>query len=87
MKNENCPCCPNNCPKDNLNCGRGREYFNNQNGNNRETKTIQGQIIADLRKCGNSLHHNRDLNSEEFLSNLSEKELNGLHELLTKIKC
>jgi hypothetical protein len=29
MSEEKCPCCPNYCSKDNLGCGRGKNYFNN----------------------------------------------------------
>ena len=85
MNQENCPCCPNHCQKDNLGCGRGKEYFNNQ-GTNKEPKTLNEQVISDLRKCGHLLHHNRDLDTNEFLSCFSEDELNELHELLSKIK-
>ena len=85
MNQENCPCCPNHCSKDNLGCGRGKEYFENQD-TNKEPKTLNEQVISDLRKCGHLLHHNRDLDAKEFLSCFSEEELNVLHELLSKIK-
>lgn len=85
MKNkEECPCCPNHCKEDSLGCARGRDYFSNEN-NTFEPKTITDQVIIDLRKCGHILHHNRDLNTSDFLSELSEEELNKLHELLSKI--
>lgn len=84
MNNETCPCCPNHCLIDNLGCGRGNKYFNNQN-NIDEPSTLYEQIIMDLRKCGHMLHHNRDLNTDKLLSNFSEEELNKLHELLAKI--
>ncbi len=51
MNQENCPCCPNHCSKDNLRCGRGKEYFANQD-TNKEPKTLNEQVISDLRKCG-----------------------------------
>lgn len=82
MKEENCPCCHNHCPKDNLNCGRGREYFNKLSD---EPKTIGEEVINDLIKCGHMLHHNKELNNNDFLSNLSNDELEELHKLLTKI--
>lgn len=82
MNNENCPCCPNHCSKDNLSCGRGREYFNNYS---KEPKTLNDQIIMDIRKVGHLLHHNKDLDTNKLLSTLSENELNKLHELLSKI--
>lgn len=84
MSQENCPCCPNHCPKDNLSCGRGRAYFSGEN-TTEEEKTIEQQVIGDLRRCGHLLHHNKDLDTNELLANLNEDELNKLHELLTKI--
>ena len=86
MNEEYCPCCPNRCSKDELRCGRGREHFDMQNDYNDEPQTIQKQIIFDLRKCGHLLHHNRDINAEDLLSAFTEKELNTLHELLSKIQ-
>ena len=77
----NCPCCPNHCPSDNLGCHRGKEHFNNSD----EPKTLNEQVISDLKKCGHLLHHNRDLDSDQILSNFSLDELNNLHELLSKI--
>lgn len=85
MNQENCPCCPNHCPKDNLGCERGRAYFRGENTNDEE-KAIGEKVIGDLRMCGHLLHHNRDLDTNELLSDLSEDELNKLHELLSKIK-
>lgn len=85
MNEEYCPLCPNHCHKDNLSCGRGREYFISKDENN-EPKTLKDQVIADLRKCGHLLHHIKDLDTNNLLSDLSEEELNILHELLSKIK-
>lgn len=84
MDKEKCPCCPNHCSIENLSCGRGRAHFSNEN-NNKEPKTLNEQVITDLRKCGHILHHNRELNTDEFLSDFSEEELNRLHQLLSKI--
>jgi hypothetical protein len=84
MNQENCPCCPNHCPKDNLGCGRGKDYFNNLN-NSLKSNSLNEKVIMDLRKCGHLLHHNRDLNTDELLVNLSKDELIKLHELLSKI--
>lgn len=85
MKEEKCPCCPNHCLKDNLGCGRGRNYFNHQSSDGCNSATINEQIIMDLRKCGHLLHHNKDLDTDEILANFSKDELNQLHELLSKI--
>jgi len=79
MNNENCPCCPNNCHKDDLRCGRGHNYFSSANSS--DSKTLEDEVIADLRKCGHMLHHNDELQ----IHNVSEEELQTLHELLSKI--
>lgn len=84
MNSEYCPCCPNHCTEDHLNCGRGKEYFNRQNDYNIEPKTFQEQVIMDLKKCGHLLHHNKNWNADELLSNFSEEELHELHDLLSK---
>lgn len=83
MNEEKCPCCSNHCQKDSLGCGRGKEYFNNQKDNSKP-KTLNEQVIIDLRKCGHSLHHNKDLDTNKILSNFSKDELNNLHKLLSK---
>lgn len=87
MNTESCPCCPNHCPKDNLGCGKGRAHFNNQNDNSLEPRTLNEQVIMDLKKSGHLLHHNRDLDTTKLLSNFSEEELNELHKLLSKFYC
>ena len=84
MNEENCPCCPNYCAKDNLGCGRGKDFFDNQ-GNISEPKSIQDQVIADLRKCGHLLHDNKELNTNQLISVFSLDELDELHALLSKI--
>lgn len=49
MNIDNCPCCPNHCPKDNLGCGRGKEYYNHQNNGSIEPKTLNEQGNMDLK--------------------------------------
>jgi hypothetical protein len=83
MSEEKCPCCSNHCSKDNLKCGRGKEYFNSECNVN-ELNSLNEKVIMDLRKCGHILHHNRDLNEGKLLFNFSEDEINQLHELLVK---
>lgn len=83
MKEEKCPCCSNHCDINNLSCGRGIEHFNKSNSDENE-KSLNEQIIIDLRKCGHLLHHNKELDTNEVLANFSEDELNKLHELLSK---
>lgn len=85
MNQENCPCCPNHCAKDNLSCGRGREHFSKGNANN-VAKSMPEKVIDELRRCGHLLHHNQDLDTKELLSGISEDELNKLYELLSKIQ-
>lgn len=84
MNQENCPCCPNYCQKEELGCQRRRDFFSNSTGEV-DLKIIQKQVIVDLRKCGHMLHHNRELNTQDILSNFSLEELNQLHGLLSKI--
>ena len=90
MTTENCPMCQNHCPKENLRCGRGREYFNENKhqedyNNTSEHSSIKEQVIFDMRRCGHFLHHNRELDINKVFSNLSDEELTKLHELLTNI--
>ncbi len=59
------------------------EHFGKQDVNS-VPKTLNEQVIMDLRKCGHMLHHNRDLNANNILNSFSEDELNKLHELLSK---
>lgn len=84
MKEENCPCCPNHCDKENLNCWRGREYFGSTNRQD-DPKTLEEKVISELRKSGHKLHHQREGNPIEMLSNMTKEELETLHELLSKI--
>lgn len=83
MKDDKCPICPNHCLKDNLKCDRGREYFSDLN-KMPKPKTINEEVIIDLRKCGHLLHHNKDLDTNKILAVFSSKELQKLHELLSK---
>ena len=43
MNEDKCPFCANHCLKENLGCGRGRNYFNKQNDNTKlkENKNIE----------------------------------------------
>lgn len=82
---ENCPCCPNHCLKENLQCNKGRNYFENNNRDFSNTNTLEEKVIEDLRKCGHMLHHNKNLNPSELLTIYSKEELERLHDLLSKI--
>lgn len=93
-----CPCCGRNCPRENLHCPRGKEYFGietdtmseerggHHHGHADADMTIDDKVIALLRKCGHYLHHNKgkdNFDSEQSLSFLSNDEK---HELITLLK-
>ena len=71
MGKEKCPCCHRHCSVDELSCGRGMEHFGKQDVNS-APKTLNEQVIMDLRKCGHMLHHNRDLNANDILTSYWE---------------
>lgn len=94
-----CPCCGNHCPAEALQCGKGRNYFEaspeerehfhaGRRHHEREEadKTMEGRVIALLRRCGHHLHHNagRGADSAQLLSFLSEEEKESLAALLEK---
>lgn len=83
MEKEKCPCCSNHCEKDNLSCGRGRDYFSTSH-TEEKSETIE-EVVMDLRKCGHLLHHNRDLSTNGLFNNFSKDELEQLHILLVKV--
>lgn len=82
MNHEKCPCCPNHCEVNNLDCDKGKEYYNHLNVS--KVSTVNDKIVNQLRKCGHFLHH-RNLAEINFLSTLSNDELNDLHRLLSKV--
>lgn len=84
MNEEKCPCCPNHCEKDNLGCGRGRNYFNSSK-KDVEINSIEEQVMQDLRTCGHILHHNKDIDVSALFKTLSPEELDKLHLMLMKI--
>lgn len=47
--NQSCPCCPNHCPSDALQCGKGRAYFSEASETN--------QPGSDERDTQNASHH------------------------------
>lgn len=84
MEQEKCPCYPNHCPLDDLNCGKGREYFSRRDNNTE--KTTNEKVIMELLRCGHLLHHNRNANIDKLLSDFKEEELDKLYKLLSKVK-
>ena len=84
MSNEKCPCSPNHCDKDNLNCGRGRDYFGetaNQKKNNNylnkdeSTMTLEEKTFSKIRACDHFLHHSDKEVNLNFLTDLEKQEL------------
>ena len=47
--NQSCPCCPNHCPSDALQCGKGRAYFSEASETNHPG--------SDERDTQNASHH------------------------------
>lgn len=93
MKEEkNCPCCPNHCDINHLNCGKGREYFktnvdktekqkNHHFEKDESSMTTEEKTIYKIRKCGHFLHHGETNASLNFLS---EEEIQTLNSILSK---
>lgn len=91
MENQtNCPCCGNHCPKDDLQCGRGKRYF----GETAQSPAKDGHAhgapfengdeepaVTMLRRCGHLLHHG---GADNLLDPLTEEEKRTLCELLGK---
>lgn len=86
MKEEYChPRCLNHCSKEDLQCNKGRNYFNSINSNFSNDNSLEEKIIEDLRNYGHTLCHNKNLNINELLAVYSKKESEELHRLLPKI--
>ncbi len=94
--NNYCTQCGNQCPKDELRCPRGREYFGIIEGRGgpehhrqrKEAATADEKVILLLRKCGHYLHHNaghgQDADCAVLLAALSAAEKETLTDLLGK---
>jgi hypothetical protein len=91
---EVCPCCPNHCPKEQLRCPRGRNYFeggadaaqsphHHQGIQQNPNLSTEELVIGLLRKCGHMLHHGA-AQGTDLLSNLSDAEKEQLKALLEK---
>lgn len=95
---ERCPCCGNHCPKENLQCGRGKRYFESgiSGGEHPENSGMrhggvaghgapegEDKVITLLRRCGHTLHHGGD--GEKMISNLTKEEKEQLIALLEKL--
>lgn len=89
-KETNCPVCGNHCNKDDLKCGRGKNYFglNGEDGRRGGDRPHGAPFNKDedptvtlLRRCGHLLHHG---GVENILAPLSEEEKKTLGALLNK---
>lgn len=88
--NQNCPCCDNHCPKDQLGCSTGRQHFGIEEPKHAHAAghpaNSDDTLIVLLRKCGHFLHHNigRDGDTAPLLNALSPDERKTLEALLEK---
>lgn len=91
-KEEYCGGCGNHCPKDNLQCGRGRAYFNMQGQPEEGRQSRSGhagtrpfadeeEAVTYLRKAGHQLHHG---GAGDILGPLTREERDTLLSLLKK---
>lgn len=79
---QKCPQCENQCPREALQCGKGRRYF----GIEPEEKTAPDSLLGLLRQCGHTLHHAGGGREEsELFQMLSEAERAELQSLLQKV--
>lgn len=85
MENEkitNCNQCPNQCPVEALQCGRGRHYF--------EQMGKPDDLYGLMRACGHYLHHSsgnpqREEGRQQLFAALDEAEQETLKGLLKKL--
>lgn len=84
MKEEKyCPCCPNQCSVEHLQCQRGENYFSHgqQQGpvfKDEALMTLDEKVIHKIRECGHLLHHGGNIH----LEHLNEDEKEQLIQLL-----
>lgn len=93
--NNLCPNCKRHCPKSNLQCSRGIEYFRQENEiqtkksqhkNVRNIDSIKDETVILMMQCGHILHHRvreSEIN-QDFLFFLSQDEKSELTRLLKK---
>jgi len=93
--NNLCPNCRQHCPKSDLQCSRGIEYFGqktesqkrkSQHRDIRNIDSIKDETIILIMQCGHALHHRlRESEiSKDFLFFLSQDEKSELTRLLKK---
>lgn len=99
MENTNkCPFCPNHCDRNNLQCGKGEDYFNGEavphsegmrhgyhsgkHRGHRRPEYPTGSLADLLAKCGHRLFHGGD---ETMFTVLNQEESAELKKLLNKL--
>lgn len=70
IETENCPCCPNHCPKDSLQCKKGQSYFSGDRSNTDFSHTHGRHDF------GHHEHH-RHFDKEKFPSHFQPDSLSG----------
>ena len=83
-KKEHCPMCGSQCPKDNLHCSRGREYFAQQEG--RAVRNDEKNVMELLGQCGMVVvHHKGQRGQGRILKTLAEQPEMSQKELQEKM--
>jgi hypothetical protein len=93
MSYENIICnqCDRGCPTNNLQCGKGRRYFDSLKQEiDREAKEReQDDVLAIIEKCGHFLHHRQEEDHSQddgiLMQSLSKNEKEILKLLLSKL--
>lgn len=96
VKENNCPCCPNNCSKEELRCGKGYKYFNiemndtNHQKNNFKKKVHElmkeDNITGLLMQCFHKImQSSNDISKDQIFDVLTDTEKDTLRFLLKKV--
>lgn len=64
--NQSCPCCPNNCPSDALQCGKGRAYFSEASETNHPGSDERDTQNASHHHSAHARHEELRERNEEF---------------------
>lgn len=90
----NCNQCPNNCPADDLNCGKGRAYFERLKNGNAAPEPVESEneLVRLLTKCGKIAEHRSEKIREHgrdesvMFQCLAEEERSQLQAILSKLQ-
>ena len=83
MDKQHCDQCENQCPVDDLQCGKGRRHFGletEEHGKGKPDRELPGGALGLLMQCGHVLHHS---GAAADLSALNPQEQAELERLLT----